>query len=70
MTRDALLAHIEAGIAAGEFAPADPVLAAAFMVHGMRGVFAESLHAPQEKRAAAVAAVRSMAAAILAPPAY
>lgn len=65
MTRDALLAHIEAGVAANEFAPADPGFAATFLVHGMRGVFAESLHAPREQRAAAVAAVRTMAAAIL-----
>lgn len=65
MTRDALLAHIEAGIAAKEFAPADAAVAASFLIHGMRGVFAESLHAPADERADAVAAVRSMAAAIL-----
>jgi AcrR family transcriptional regulator len=65
MTRDALRAHIEAGIAAEEFAPADAEVAATFLVHGMRGVFAEALHAPDERRAEAVAAVRVMAAAIL-----
>jgi hypothetical protein len=67
MTRDALLTHIEPGIATGEFAPADATLAATFLIHGMRGVFAESLHAKEEQRADAVAAVRTMAAAILAP---
>lgn len=66
-TREALLTHIEAGITAGEFAPADATLAATFLVHGMRGVFAEALHAKEEQRADAVAAVRAMAAAILAP---
>ena len=67
MTRDALLTHIEAGIATGEFAPTDAMLAATFLVHGMRGIFAEALHRPEEERAEAVAAVRAMAAAILSP---
>lgn len=67
MMRDALSAHIEAGIAAGELRPADPAAAATFLAHGMRGVFAEALHAGESRHAAAVDAVRAMAAAILAP---
>jgi AcrR family transcriptional regulator len=60
MARDGLMMHVREGIATGEFEVADPEDVVGFLVHGMHGVFADSMHGEEGEQKKALQTVKDV----------
>ncbi|WP_194908150.1 TetR/AcrR family transcriptional regulator [Catenulispora rubra] len=60
MARDGLMMHVREGIASGEFDIDDPEDVVGFLVHGMHGVFADSMHREETDQKKALQTVKDV----------
>lgn len=60
MARDGLMMHVREGIASGEFEVDDPEDVVGFLVHGMHGVFADSMHREEAEQKKALQTVKDV----------